>query len=263
MRNGEWERFTRGTYVLPGHVDEWTFFAAMCLHVPMAAVAGVDAGRWWRLDGVGGEVDRLLVPSSCAVRHPMLRRSKDLLEWEVRSEPGGCFRVTDPTRTLIDLSASLDRADLELAVESALRERLTSEPRLRLRARQLRAQGRRGPTALLRVLDGRVAGRADSSGEVLLVQLLAAAGTERPTRQHRLGRWRFDLAWPHLRVAVELDGDHHRSKVQLQRDNRKQNAAVLGGWTVLRFTWDRIEHEPDRVVAEVVAALAAARSRTF
>lgn len=261
VRAGEWTRFARGTYVLPRRTDEWTDCAAMCLHVPAAAVADAAAGRWWGFDGVGEGAGRLLVPASCAVRHPMLRRSRDLLAWEVRFEPGGCLRITDPTRTLIDLGGSLDRTDLELAVETALRSGLTSEPRLRLRARQLRVQGRRGPSPLLDVLEARAQGRADSSGEVRLLQLLRRAGIERPTRQHRLGRWRFDLAWPHLRVAVELDGAHHRTKGQLQRDDRKQNAAVLQGWTVLRFTWDRIEGEPNRVVAEVVQALTAAGAR--
>lgn len=263
VRSGEWQRFARATYVVPHRVDAWTAAAACCLYVPSAALAGTGAGRWWRLDGMptGRAEDRLVVPVTCAVRHPMLRRSRDLLPWEVRNEPDGCLRITDPTRTLIDLSAVLDSERLELAVESALCRGLTTEPRLRLRARQLRKQGRRGPAPLLRLLDRRAAGRAESSGEVLLLQLLRAAGIEAPVRQHRLGRWRFDLAWPELRVAVELDGDHHRSKSQLQRDDRKQNAAVLWGWTVLRFTWDRIAGEPDRVVAELRHVLAAARAR--
>ncbi|HET7719155.1 MAG TPA: DUF559 domain-containing protein, partial [Acidimicrobiales bacterium] len=64
-----------------------------------------------------------------------------------------------------------------------------------------------------------------------------------------------DLAWPGARVAVELDGGHHRSASQLRADNRKQNAAVLQGWTVLRFTWDRVEHDLPAVVAEILAAL--------
>jgi very-short-patch-repair endonuclease len=262
---GEWERFTRGVYVVPDQRDLWTEAAALCLAVPTAVMGGPWAATWWHLDGldgVGAGPGFALVPSRCGARLPALRRTDDLLAWEVRPEPGGCLSVTDPTRTLIDLGGRLDPRRLERAVESALRRGLTSGPRLRLRAEQLRRPGRQGPAQLLAVLDGRpVGGLADSEGEVLLLQLLRDSGIELPARQHQVAGFRFDLAWPWLRVAVELDGRTHRSHAQLRADDRKQNAAVLRGWTVLRFTWDRVEREPERVVAEVCAALDAARRR--
>lgn len=142
---GEWRRFAAGTFVLPSRVDRWTDCAALCLHVPAAVMAGTAAGWWWALDGVPDEAASLVVPPSCGVRHPMLRRAGDLLRWEARNEADGCLRMTDPTRTIIDLAASLDANELERTVEAALRRGLTSEPRLRLRSSQLRGPGRRGP----------------------------------------------------------------------------------------------------------------------
>ena len=47
----EWLRFRPRTFCLPGFLDEWTALAATCLHVPEAVVTGVDAARWWRLEG--------------------------------------------------------------------------------------------------------------------------------------------------------------------------------------------------------------------
>ena len=44
-------------------------------------------------------------------------------------------------------------------------------------------------------------------------------------------RWRFDLAWPSFRVAVEIDGfgPGHYSKHGRAKDNYKANAAALRG----------------------------------
>lgn len=60
-----------------------------------------------------------------------------------------------------------------------------------------------------------------------------------PVREYRFKRWRFDFAWPQLKVAVEVDGgtffggDHVRGK-GYQRDCLKNNAAQVEGWAVLR-----------------------------
>jgi very-short-patch-repair endonuclease len=257
VRRREWLRFLPGTFVLPGHLDDWTAPAAMCLHVPSSVLAGVGAGRWWALDGLPSAPTRLVVPPTCGVRHSMIRRASDVDPRDVAVERHGVIRVLDPTRTVLDLAATLHRSNLERVIESALRRRLTSVARLRRCAAELQGRRRPGPAAVLAALDARPrGGGADSDGEVLLLQLLRAAGLE-PVRQFRMGPWRFDLAWPDARVLVELDGGHHRSASQLRADDRKQNAAILAGWTVLRFTWDRVEHDPAGIVADVLAAIAA------
>ena len=65
-----------------------------------------------------------------------------------------------------------------------------------------------------------------------------------PILEHRFApprRWRFDLAWPSLRLALEIEGGtwtggrHVRGK-GYERDCDKYNAAALAGWTVLRAT---------------------------
>jgi very-short-patch-repair endonuclease len=53
--------------------------------------------------------------------------------------------------------------------------------------------------------------------------------------------WRFDFAWPALRLAVEIEGGiytngrHNRGK-GFEADCRKYLRATLMGWTVLRGT---------------------------
>lgn len=72
--------------------------------------------------------------------------------------------------------------------------------------------------------------------------------------------WRFDAAWPDLRVAVEIQGGgwkrgrHHRGR-GYQNDCLKRNAATLAGWAVLTYTTDDLDKRPVQVVEEVAAAL--------
>ncbi len=65
-----------------------------------------------------------------------------------------------------------------------------------------------------------------------------------------------DLAFPGCRLAVEVDGwAWHIDPDRFQRDPARQNALVLAGWTVLRFTWSDVTERPDRVVAQIRRAL--------
>ena len=62
-----------------------------------------------------------------------------------------------------------------------------------------------------------------------------------------------DLAYPELRIAIEIDGKVHLQPEVRERDLPRQNDLVLLGWTVLRFTWTRYTTRPASVVAEVRA----------
>lgn len=94
-------------------------------------------------------------------------------------------------------------------------------------------------------------------------RLTKPAGVPDPEAEHRFApprRWRFDFAWPLYRVAVELEGGvwsggRHTRAAGFLGDVEKYNAAVMGGWRVLRFTADDLKREPQRVVAQVIALL--------
>ncbi len=66
----------------------------------------------------------------------------------------------------------------------------------------------------------------------------------------------IDFAEPRLRLAIEIDGrafhsDHH----SFEKDRARQNMLALRGWTVLRFTWERLINDPEGVLAEIQAAM--------
>jgi hypothetical protein len=79
--------------------------------------------------------------------------------------------------------------------------------------------------------------------------IVTAAGLPAPIREYRFAPprlWRFDLAWPFLRLALEIEGGtwtagrHVRGK-GYENDCEKYNAAALAGWRVLRVTTDMIQ----------------------
>ena len=68
-------------------------------------------------------------------------------------------------------------------------------------------------------------------------------GLPAPEREYRFDpkrRWRFDFAWPSLKLAVEIEGGvwirgRHVRPVGYLADLEKYNRAVVLGWRVLRY----------------------------
>jgi very-short-patch-repair endonuclease len=80
-------------------------------------------------------------------------------------------------------------------------------------------------------------------------------GIPRPATQQ--GRSpRVDFVWPDARVVVEVDGWRaHGTRDAFQRDRATTNALQLAGYVVLRFTHEDLTRRPERVAAQVRAAL--------
>lgn len=68
---------------------------------------------------------------------------------------------------------------------------------------------------------------------------------------------RPDLADVALRLVLEADSfEWHGTRSALRRDARRYNALVVNGWTVLRFSWEDVMHEPDLVRRTLMAVVA-------
>jgi very-short-patch-repair endonuclease len=94
-----------------------------------------------------------------------------------------------------------------------------------------------------------------------LVHKLALAGLPKPSREYRfhpIRRWRFDLAWPVHKLAVEVDGGtysggRHVRGAGFERDCEKFNAATIAGWRVMHFTGGMIRSgEAVRAITEAL-----------
>jgi very-short-patch-repair endonuclease len=71
-------------------------------------------------------------------------------------------------------------------------------------------------------------------------------------------RFEIDVAFPELRLAIEVDGyAYHSGDERFQRDRTKQNALIAAGWRILRFTWADLTERPDYVLAAIGQLLAA------
>jgi len=67
--------------------------------------------------------------------------------------------------------------------------------------------------------------------------------------------YRIDFALPTVRLAVEIDGESHRSQERRERDRRKDEYLGQRGWTVLRFTNREVLRDPRAVADRVWAAM--------
>jgi len=73
----------------------------------------------------------------------------------------------------------------------------------------------------------------------------------------KLGRWEGDFLWREQRVVVEVDTFlYHRGSISFEDDHARDLDLRQLGYTVLRFTDAQLEDEPERVAADVAAALA-------
>ena len=86
------------------------------------------------------------------------------------------------------------------------------------------------------------------SAEDTLLYQIRADGLPEPVREYKFHphrRWRFDFAWPDLKLAVEVEGGlwqwgRHNRPAGYEEDLEKYNEATLLGWRLLRFSTDMV-----------------------
>ncbi len=128
-----------------------------------------------------------------------------------------------------------------------------------------RHKGTRGRRQVPRAVDLHDPG-AQSPKETWLRLTVLAAGFPRPSTQIRVRSrsaktYYLDMGWEHLKVAVEYDGDQHRtSKAQFEWDILRLEELAELGWIVIRVVAGTPKNE---VIRRVRAAWAARTSSTL
>lgn len=165
--------------------------------------------------------------------------------WEI-----GRARVVDPVAALFLCAAELPRVPMLVALE-ALITTADNYPGLRegrpsvdveMIERRLIEWGRFPGCGGIRAALPRVRGGVESPKETETRMLLVDAGLPEPEIQHVVriaGRAiaRVDLAYPQWRIAIEYEGDGHRtSREQWRTDIRRQRDLEAAGWIVIRVT---------------------------
>jgi very-short-patch-repair endonuclease len=90
-----------------------------------------------------------------------------------------------------------------------------------------------------------------SAAERLVHRLLREAGLKDWRGNYPGPGYTIDVAFVTQRLAVEIDGRQFHGEGRFEFDRWRQNAIVLDGWRVLRFTWKMLEEHPDRVIETV------------
>jgi hypothetical protein len=163
--------------------------------------------------------------------------------------------VTTPARTAYDLARQLPRAEAAARLDALMHATPFSvEEVLLLAKRYPGARGLRRLRTVLPLVDGGSA----SPKETWLRLLLIDAQLPPPSTQiavhenwHLVGV--LDLGWEKYKVAVEYDGDHHRSnRRQYVRDQRRLRKLQALGWIIIRVI---AEDRPADVIRRVRQAL--------
>jgi len=190
------------------------------------------------------------------------RRAAGVQAWEERIEADEIavvdgMRITTPARTALDLARRC-RKDVAVASIDALAQAVE----LKMADIELlvdRYRGRRGMKAARSALE-LVDGGAQSPKESWLRLLLVRAGFPRPQTQIPVrNEWGWaeaylDMGWEDVKVAVEYDGDQHRSsRYQYVKDIRRLETLGRMGWIVVRVV---AEDHPDDVIRRVREARA-------
>lgn len=99
-----------------------------------------------------------------------------------------------------------------------------------------------------------------SRAEERFAEVWATGGLSRaPHREYQFTpdrRWRFDFAWPEVKLALEVEGrGRHQTPAGERADCVKYNTAVSLGWRVLRYPASSIQSRTAQVVDEVASII--------
>lgn len=244
-RSGEWIVARPRVYAVAGAAPTWMqSVAAAALSLgPGVWASHATAARLWGLVGVEPDAIDVLVALDRRVKLPGVRSHRTSALFTADLTVHQRIAVATPERTIVDLSASVSPATLGRIVDDGLRSRLVRLDRLRRCVGRLGGSPGRRPAVVHDLLAARLPGYdpGDSDLETRVLCTLVSNRLPAPVQQHRVrlgGRqFRVDLAYPHVKVAVELDGwAFHNSRTAFDDDRARANMLVSGGWTVLRFT---------------------------
>jgi hypothetical protein len=216
-------------------------------------VAGVAASALHGARWVDADIRIELVWSNTRPPRGIVAREQLLADDEARRVAG--LPVTTPVRTAYDMGRYLPRGQAVARLDALMRATpFSTEDVLLVAERYPAARGIRRLRSVLRLVDG----GASSPKETWLRLLLVDAGLPTPTTQIPVVEGyralaMLDMGWPEFGVAVEYDGDHHRSdRGQYIKDQWRLRKLAELGWVIIRVI---AEDKPVDVVERVRRAL--------
>lgn len=245
LNRGQVKRLGRGIYA-PRELEATFELRVMALAMTLpphqvvcdrtaAWIHGIDTFTYGELGGTRA-VETVARRGRKPSRRPGVDgRTRDLDDRDIMTIDG--ITVTTPLRTALDLGALLHRRDAMAALDAFCR--IHGLTRSQMLEEVRRFKGRRG-VVQLRDLIQYVDPRAESARESWTRIAIIDAGLPVPDLQHWIiiggvPTYRLDLAYPHLRIAVEYDGfvAHDRDPDQQRDDRERRQWLRENGWTVI------------------------------
>jgi len=255
IARGQLHHIHPGVYAL-GHrrIPTAGLCVAALLHGGSSAVLShLTAAWWWGL--IETEPHTIDVSSAGHARSAAAVRVHRPRKLQTACHRG--LPVTPVVRTLRDVAFLLPARRTRRAMSVADYKRLLD---LVAAQRQL-GRGRPGAAALRRELErfDPNRGLTRSPLEDEFIEVCELHGLPLPLLNAKVGDFTVDALWPELHVAVELDGGQaHGTPAAVAADRARDLYLRDAGYQVLRYSWDQIIHEPERVVADLRRHLAAA-----
>ena len=218
-------------------------------------IAGVAASALHGARWVDDSTPIELIWSNTRAPRGLIARGETLGDDEITRVVG--LPVTTPARTAYDLGRHLPRDQAVARLDALMRATPFSvEDVLLLAKRYPGARGLRRLSTTLLLVDAGAASPKETWLRLLLTDAgLPAPETQIPLNEHYRGVAVLDMGWARFKVAVEYDGDHHRtSRRQYVRDQWRLRKLTEMGWIIIRVI---AEDKPEDVVIRVQEALLA------
>jgi hypothetical protein len=233
---------------------------------PGVFATGWTAARLWSCRIRVADSIEVLSARARRVRMEGVRAHRSLHLFDADCSTRHGIPCVSAARLVVELSSRLSERALGALVDDLLRRRLVRLDAIHRCVSRLPPAPGRSPRRVHAVLAARWPGYdpGDSDLETRVLRLLVAAGLPIPRQQFRVrlrGRRYFDLAWPELKLAVEIDSvRYHDDVTAFVTDRIKGNEAILLGWTLVRVADVMTDQEIlDQIVPvyEMLAARAA------
>ena len=245
-------RDSRGLYVLPG-VDEAVRVATRLGGVLSHTSAAIRHG--W---GVKTVPDKPHVTVPRGRKLDAARARMAHVHWADLAPGDVADGATVPELTLAQCLRALPPADALAVADSALRESGCHQLLSRI-ADEARGPGSRQVRTTAAHATRRAANPFESVGRHICLGVPGLRVEAQVAVCHGAFSARADLVDTRLRIVVECDSfEWHGSRSALASDARRYNRMVIGGWMVLRFTYEDVMFHAAEVRDVLLEAVALA-----
>lgn len=267
VRNGMWLVVRPGVYAMAGAPATWeqAVLAACLAGGPVTFASHGTALRLWGLsDRIDREAIHVVSPPGRRIRLEGVVAHRSALLSPADLGVRSSLPCTTAARAIVEVSGSLGSSATGKLLDLSIRQRRGELEATRACVARLAGPGRRRLEVIRHVLAERLPGYdpGDSDLEVRALRAIQRAGLEPPVQQHPVRikgrRCRIDLAYPHLMIAIELEGwEFHGIRSAFTWDRARRNELTIAGWQVLQLTAEMSDDEMVDHVRRLLASVAA------